>query len=81
MAIDDSKELVVAGLGKRGQKVSKVEKDQFELLLEYGRFLRGESEATDLPTVLRGIRATICSLKVLDALRTGKIQEFGYPFT
>lgn len=79
VAIDEFKELVTAGLGEKGQKLAKVEKGQFELLLEYGRFLKGESEGTDLPTVQDGVKATICSLKVLDALKTGKVQKFGYP--
>lgn len=79
MVIDDFKELIVAGLGSRGGKLPRVEKGQFELLQEYGRFLRGESKGRDLPTVLDGIRATVCSLKALDALKTGKVQEFGYP--
>ena len=80
MVIDDFKELVVTGLSNRGKKLPRIEKGQFELLQEYGRFLRGESKSRDLPTVLDGIRATVCSLKALDALRTGKVQEFGYPW-
>ena len=51
-----------------------------ELLHEYGRFLRGESKGQDLPSVLDGVRATVCSLKVLDALKTGEVQQFGYPW-
>lgn len=78
MVIDDFRELIVAGLGSRGGKLPRVEKGQFELLQEYGRFLRGESKGRDLPTVLDGIRATVCSLKALDALKTGNVQEFGY---
>lgn len=78
VVIDDFKELIVAGLGNKGEKLSQIEKGQFELLQEYGRFLKGESGSGDLPTVLDGIRATVCSLKALDALKTGKVQEFGY---
>lgn len=80
VVIDDFKELIVSGLGERGQKLSRMEKGQFELLREYGRLLKRENTSKDLPTVLDGIRATVCSLKALDALKTGKVQEFGYPW-
>jgi hypothetical protein len=30
--------------------------------------------------VVDGIKATVCSLKALDALKTGKVQEFSYPW-
>lgn len=80
VVIDDFKELIVTGLRNRGEKLPRIEKGQFELLQEYGRFLRGESKNRDLPTVLDGIRATVCSLKALDALKTGKVQEFEYPW-
>ena len=79
VVLDDFKELVVAGAGK-GEKLLRIEKGQFELLQEYGRLLRGESQSKDLPTVLDGIRATVCSLKALDALKTGEVQEFAYPW-
>ncbi len=80
VVIDDFRELVIAGLGDKGKKLLKIEKGQFELLQEYGRFLKGESKGIDLPTVQDGIKATICSLKVLDASKTGKPQAFDYPW-
>lgn len=80
VTIDDFRELVIAGSVDKGKKLSKIEKGQFELLQEYGRFLKGENKGIDLPTVQDGIKATICSLKVLDALKTGKTQEFNYPW-
>jgi len=79
-AIDDFRELTLSGLDAAGEKLPRIEKGHFELLQEYGRFLKGESEAKDLPTAMDGIRATVCSLKTLDALKTGKVQEFGYPW-
>jgi hypothetical protein len=51
-----------------------------ELLQEFGKLLKGEAANKDLPTVIDGVKATVCSLKVIDALRTGKVQEFGYPW-
>lgn len=78
--VDDFKELVIAGLPGKGEKSRKVEKGQLELLLEFGKLLRGESDSSDLPMVLDGIRATVCSLKVLEALKSGKVQEFTYPW-
>ncbi len=78
--IDDFKELVVTGLAGRGMRLSRPQKGQFELLQEYGLLLSGHSPGTDLPGVKDGLRATICALKALDALKTGKIQEFNYPW-
>lgn len=80
VVVDDFKELIVSGLGGKGEKLLQIEKGQFELLQEYGRCLRGESKGEDLPSVLDGIKATVCSLKALDALKTGKVQEFSYPW-
>jgi predicted dehydrogenase/threonine dehydrogenase-like Zn-dependent dehydrogenase len=80
VVIDDFKELTVVGAGVKVEKLPQIQKGHFELIQEYGRLLRGESKNRDLPTVLDGIRATVCSLKALDALKTGKVQEFGYPW-
>jgi predicted dehydrogenase len=68
IAIDDFKELIVTGLGGKREKLKRIEKGQFELINEYGKFLMGKSRNSDLPSVEDGIKATICSLKVLDAL-------------
>ena len=68
VVIDDFKELIVSGLGGKGEKLLQTEKGQFELLQEYGRCLRGESKGEDLPSVLDGIKATVCSLKALSLL-------------
>jgi predicted dehydrogenase/threonine dehydrogenase-like Zn-dependent dehydrogenase len=78
--IDDFKELNTAGLGAQGEKVVRANKGQLELLQEFGKLLKGEAGNKDLPTVLDGVKATICSLKAIDALRTGKAQEFEYPW-
>ena len=80
VVIDDFRELVVAGAPGRSERLSRIEKGHFELLQEYGRFLIGKSKGADLPTAEDGVRATICSLRVLDALRTGKAQQFAYPW-
>lgn len=74
IVLDDFKELSVIGLGGKGEKLKRIEKGQFDLIDEYGRFLKGESKNMDLPSVVDGIKATICSLKVLDALKTGNVQ-------
>jgi predicted dehydrogenase len=75
IAIEDFKELIVTGLDGKGEKLKRIEKGQFELINEYGKLLKGESRNTDLPSVEDGVKATICSLKVLDALKTGKVQK------
>jgi len=79
VAIDDFRELVIVGLRDKGERLPKIERGQFELLQEYGRFLIGEGKGADLATTADGIKATVCSLKTLDALKTGKVQEFWYP--
>jgi len=78
--IDDFRELITSGLTGRGTRLSQIDKGHFELLREYGRLLRGESNNKDLPTVLDGVRATVCSLQALEALKTGQVQEFSYPW-
>jgi len=81
IAIDDFKELIVTGLDGKGEKLKRTEKGQFELINEYGELLKGESRNIDLPLVADGVKATICSLKVLDALKTGKVQVWDYVFS
>ena len=78
IAIYDFKELIVTGLEGKSEKLKRVEKGQFELINGYGQLLKGQSRNTDLPSVDDGVKATICSLKVLDALKTGKVQEWDY---
>jgi len=80
VTIDDFKELIVAGMVGKGKKLKRIEKGQFELINEYGKLLMGKSRNTDLSSVEDGIKATICSLKVLDALKTGKVQKWNYTF-
>ncbi|MGD0795813.1 MAG: bi-domain-containing oxidoreductase [Dehalococcoidales bacterium] len=77
-AIDDFKELTIAGLGAEGERLTKIDKGQLALLREFGKLLKGEGENKDLPTVRDGVKATICSLKAIDALHTGKPQEFAF---
>ncbi len=81
IAIDDFKELIVSGLGGKGEKLKRIEKGQSNLIDEYGRFLKGESKNIDLPLVVDGVKATICSLKVLDALKTGNVQMWDQNFS
>jgi len=81
IAIEDFKELVVTGLDGKSEKLKRIEKGQFELINEYGKLLKGASISTDLPSVEDGVKATICSLKVHDALKTGKVQEWDYVFS
>jgi predicted dehydrogenase len=78
IAIADFKELIVTGLDGKSEKLKRIEKGQFELINEYGKLLKGESRNTDLPSVEDGVKATVCSLKVLDALKTGKVQKWDY---
>lgn len=81
ITIDDFKELTVTGLDGNGERLRRTQKGQFELLHEWGKFLRDESKNTDLPLVEDGVKATICSLKVLDALTTGEVQTWDYLFS
>jgi threonine dehydrogenase-like Zn-dependent dehydrogenase len=81
IAIDDFKELIVTGLDGKGEKLKRIEKGQFELINGYGKLLKGESISTDLPSVEDGVKATICSLKVLDTLKTGEVQVWDYVFS
>jgi len=76
IAIDDFRELVVTGLNEKGAKLKKIEKGQFDLINEYISLLKGKKSNNDIPNLLNGIDATICSLKVLDSLRLGKPQEW-----
>jgi len=78
-AIDDFKELVVSGLGIPGEKLTRTEKGQFELLEKYGKLLKG-GDPKDIPTVLDGAKATICALKASESLRTAKPQDFSSPW-
>ena len=78
IAIVDFKELVVTGLDGKTEKSKRIEKGQFELINGYGQLLKGQSRNTDLPSVDDGVKATICALKVLDALKTGKVQAWDY---
>ena len=81
IAIDDFKELIVTGLDGKGEKLKRIEKGLFELINESGKLLKGASISTDLPSVEDGVKATICSLKVLDALKSGKVQAWDYVFS
>ncbi|MBE9594487.1 MAG: hypothetical protein IMF19_13535 [Proteobacteria bacterium] len=76
IAIEDFKELVVIGLDGKSEKLKRIEKGQFELINEYGKLLKGASISTDLPSVEDGVKATLCSLKVHDALKTGEVQKW-----
>jgi predicted dehydrogenase len=74
IAIDEFKELTIAGMAVKGEKLKRIEKGQFELIKDYGELLMGKSQNPDLPSVEDAVKATICSLKVIDALKTGKVQ-------
>jgi hypothetical protein len=78
IAIADFKELVVTGLDGKSEKLKRIEKGWFELINGYGQLVKGESRNTDLPSVDDGVKATLCSLKVLDALKTGKVQKWNH---
>jgi len=80
LVLDDFRTLTIVGLGAKGSTLPRTNKGQLELLHAYGSFLSGQAGSGDLPTVLDGVRATVCSLKALDALRTGQVQQFSYPF-
>ena len=80
LAIDDFRTLAVTGLSGKAMTLARTEKGQFELLCEFGKVLKGESQSQDVPGVLDGVRATLCSLAVMEAVRSGEVQEFRYPW-
>jgi len=75
IAIDDFQEIIISGLYGKGEKLKKIEKGQLGLISEYGKLLKGEKSDVNLPSVNDGVKATICSLKTLDALKTGNPQK------
>jgi len=81
IAIDDFRELIINGLHGSGEKLKRIEKGQFNLINEYGKFLCGERDSVDIPSIEDGVIATVCSLKVLDALKTGEPQKWDQLFS
>lgn len=78
ICINDFRESVIVGLDTAGQKLKNIEKGQFALLNTFVKNLKNEQNNGDVPTVKDGVHATVLSLKVLDALRTGKTQSFRF---
>lgn len=76
ICINDFKEIKFFGIEERDLKFNRIDKGQYELMKRYGKFLMKENNGKEIPTVQDGINATICSLKVLYALKTGKIQSW-----
>lgn len=76
ISIDDFKKLNINGLNEISEELNRIDKGQFELLKNYGKMLSGEDYNKDIPTVEDGVKATICSLKVLDSLKTGNVQDW-----
>jgi predicted dehydrogenase/threonine dehydrogenase-like Zn-dependent dehydrogenase len=73
ITIDDFKDLILEGLDTKGMKSKNMEKGQFELIDEFGKMLLNKSKGEDLPNVNDGVNATICSLKVLDSLKSSDL--------
>jgi polar amino acid transport system substrate-binding protein len=80
IVIDDFKELTVKGLNENGEKIKTIQKGQFDLINDYAKLLKGEKSSDNIPSLEDGINATVCSLKVLDALKSGKPQIWDYSF-
>lgn len=76
ISIDDFKELNINGFKKENEKLKVIDKGHYGLLNGYGNYLLGNKKIDDIPTVEDGINATICSLKVMESLQTGKIQKW-----
>ncbi|MGF7117963.1 bi-domain-containing oxidoreductase [Methanobacterium oryzae] len=72
ISIDDFKKIDISGFKKEEEKL--IDKGHYEILESYGKLLSGKNENNDIPTVEDGINATICSLKTLESLKTGKTQ-------
>jgi predicted dehydrogenase len=79
--IDDFMELGTGGTGYIKNKIKNQKKGRFELMDEYLKFLCSNKNNLDLPNVEDGIKATLCSLLVLRALKTGKVQDWGASLT
>ena len=76
IVVDDFKECHVKGIENYSQKLNRIEKGHFELLDMYGTFLKNGKLHQDVPSVVDGVKGTICSLKVIDALKTGEAQKW-----
>jgi len=74
--IDDFQKLVVSG--EKTLTLKEIDKGHFKLLDEYVKLLLGKSDQEDIPTVEDGVKATLCSLLILDALKTGEVQKFEF---
>lgn len=76
ISIDDFKKLEMKGSVEIDEKLKKIEKGQYALLDNFGRMLLGKNYNKDIPTVEDGITATKCSLKVIDSIKSGKVQKW-----
>jgi len=72
--IDDFKTLTVRGGKKQDVKLRYVDKGHYNELAEFAKALKGKKSLS--VTVEDGIRATVCSLKALESLKTGKSLHF-----
>lgn len=63
-------------MNEKGIRFKNIEKGQFELINEFCNLLKHGVYNRDIPTAENGVEATICSLKILDALRTQERQMF-----
>jgi predicted dehydrogenase/threonine dehydrogenase-like Zn-dependent dehydrogenase len=76
ISINDFKEIEILGFNKKSMKLNKINKGHFELINEYGKLILSKNSSNDIPTVEDGVKATLCSLKILKALKTGEIQKW-----
>lgn len=72
IVIDDFKSLIFRGSRKQDVKLKNIDKGHYNELVEFAKAVRGEKPLS--VTVEDGIRATICSLKALESLKTQKPQ-------
>lgn len=78
ISINDFQEIEISGYKKKYKKLKKIDKGHFEIIDQFGKIILGDTLNKDIPTVEDGIKATICSLKIMDSLKSGKIQKWDY---
>lgn len=74
LLIDNFKNLRIWGNQKNFIKLKKMDKGHYAELVRFAKVIKGKDHL--LVTAKDGIRATLCSLKALESLRSGKVVHF-----
>jgi predicted dehydrogenase len=74
IVIDDFKRLILEGFKGKSIKLRRADKGHYNELIEFSKAIRGEKSTA--VTVEDGVRATVCSFKILEALKSRKTEIF-----